>query len=1618
MLDLSQPIVTFGVVVFLVTLNRNEPPVPHKYTKDGKLSNLYILLGMTRALKSGTEQSGDFYTNGTSSKCPRAGKSPDNRCITCNVRSEMISKFVDNLWRPRRMKHHRRKKSAQAPIVATEKLEDRTLLSGQDLVAFAQALTAANVTLYGAAWDEDTTSQKSLFEDGAQFLQFVDVTNTDRTLNASAATVGINDIASLQPIWKDAGGALIPGIQSLQELSTATGIAIPISTDPFLKAIPDQDLLSGTGLHVALDGFDPESGPLTYTVDSSNPNISARILSGNRSIRISVEGYGDMVFELFEGRASRAAERIIELAENEFYKDIIFHRIVNNFVIQGGDPTGTGSGGSTLGFFDDQFHSELQHVQTGLISMAKTFDDTNDSQFFITEGPSRHLDFQHTIFGFLVEGEDVRQAISNVSVTGQTPNFTIKMENVDVFTDLENATLVLSASEGYTGTSTVTVTVEDQDGNTSQRQFQVNATPDTIIDIFDPANANPYLADIPAIQVSPGDTVQFQLEAIDVDLGAPNSNSSFVYLDQVLLADNELPIPVTAPVGLVYGVDNNNNGLVTVSPSASLPPGVYSITVAVGFYTGAIDYQVVTVSVTDPPVAQDDFFAFQGDTPGPVDILSNDTDSDGTIDPTTVEIVSQASHGTVTANPDGTINFVADGSGYMGFDSFSYRVKDNFGAYSNTATVNFTMAPAGVILVTTLDDLDTDDEFISLREAIIAANTDAAYNGSPAGNGLDTIMFDPSLFDDVPQVMTLEEGQFIISDSLSIIAPVSALGAPLLTLDANLGSRHFTIDDSTAGEIPVSLQNLKLINGQINGKGGSLFNAEELELKNSHLIDNTSNTLPVSTNMGGAIYNSGILNVSNSLIQSNASGLSAGGAIASESGSVTLTQTTIDDNLSEFSGGGIYAINSNVSLIDSTLSNNTNDATDGGGLYQVNGQLNITNSTIIGNTNGGTLNGGGIYASATTTIISGSTFHDNTSIGAGGGLYQVRGTLSIRDSTFSENSAVFGSGGGIFTGADSVSIVNTTISENDSGHSGGGIYFNDLVTFTSGTIDNSTIAGNGADQDGGGLYIPATAITLNNTIVADNSAAFDGTDILGSVNGSFSLVENTTGASILGTDFITGQDPGLLALSDNGGLTKTHALAPDSIAIDAGDPAFNPASFTPELAFDQRNSARVADGNHDSLLRLDIGAYEAQSVLGSVDLTVKWNSTSANGSGEVNALPANAEFLDEWNAVVVEIWVSITNSAENGVTGALVDFSFDAQYLIANSIEYGPGFTGNQTGNIDNVAGTITGLGATTGISDLGAETFVLLARIELAAKPVPLNAVGQYIQPVADLDFQISNSTLTSVLGGVAVTEGTAVNLTLVPALYDLNDSGVIDFADLVSVISVYNKNTGDPGADITWAADFDRSGKVDFRDLTLLISNYLKVQGNNSVFNYPDNFDEVWQQNNLITSLTHLVESNQPALTVETVEPVLDAARQKLAEVQGDSVYEKLADVEVKIVELPENQLAKAETDANTIYLDINAAGWGWFVDQTPLLNEEFDATTIAGLFEASLFSSAEGQIDLLTVLMHELNHLLGHDHDESLMESTLEPGERVLPEDHEYSATDDFFGSFLNSELPNIT
>ena len=119
---------------------------------------------------------------------------------------------------------------------------------------------------------------------------------------------------------------------------------------------------------------------------------------------------GEMVIELFADKAPKTVNNFVFLARQGFYDDVIFHRVIANFMAQGGDPTGTGTGGPGYKF-GDEFHPSLRHDKPGVLSMANAGPGTNGSQFFITHVPTPWLDNKHSIFGQVLEGMDVLMSI-------------------------------------------------------------------------------------------------------------------------------------------------------------------------------------------------------------------------------------------------------------------------------------------------------------------------------------------------------------------------------------------------------------------------------------------------------------------------------------------------------------------------------------------------------------------------------------------------------------------------------------------------------------------------------------------------------------------------------------------------------------------------------------------------------------------------------------------------------------------------------------------------------------------------------------------------------------------------------------------------------------------------------------------------------------------------------------------------------------------------------------------------------------------------------------------------------------------------------------------------------
>jgi peptidyl-prolyl cis-trans isomerase B (cyclophilin B) len=127
---------------------------------------------------------------------------------------------------------------------------------------------------------------------------------------------------------------------------------------------------------------------------------------------------GNIELDLYPEHAPKTVNNFAYLAGEGFYDGVTFHRVIDNFMIQGGDPTGSGAGGPGYRFEDEVEGNPLTHERC-VISMANAGPNTNGSQFFITHAPQSHLDGKHTVFGVVVEGQDVVDAVAQDDVMEQ-----------------------------------------------------------------------------------------------------------------------------------------------------------------------------------------------------------------------------------------------------------------------------------------------------------------------------------------------------------------------------------------------------------------------------------------------------------------------------------------------------------------------------------------------------------------------------------------------------------------------------------------------------------------------------------------------------------------------------------------------------------------------------------------------------------------------------------------------------------------------------------------------------------------------------------------------------------------------------------------------------------------------------------------------------------------------------------------------------------------------------------------------------------------------------------------------------------------------------------------------
>lgn len=471
----------------------------------------------------------------------------------------------------------------------------------------------------------------------------------------------------------------------------------------------------------------------------------------------------------------------------------------------------------------------------------------------------------------------------------------------------------------------------------------------------------------------------------------------------------------------------------------------------------------------------------------------------------------------------------------------------------------------------------------TLRAAIQETNALAGTDivDVPAGNYTLTI---GGAGEDAAATGDLDITDDVKIDGASGVAVVDAAGI----------DRVFDIDPGNAG-IDVEIYDLRIINGltPASQNGGGVLSASSattsLHVERTFFNDNTA------TDFGGGLFNANDLTLVDVEFRDNTA--TDGGAYY-EGGTTTASLTNVDffQNDATDDAGAIYLATASVTLNNSLFDANT--AVDRGGAVLAEQTFTMTTGTFKNNTAD---TGGAFFADTGAAVtLHDVTMDNNAAATSGGAVYNLE-AFNMTSSIVSANSAQVDGGGFFNTGDGVLNLRNVTISGNHARVDGGGVAnYGDLVdmnnvTTTLNIADTDT---NGTGMGGGAFTVSTTGVDfiISNTIIGNNGFPVSSPDCAGPITSAgYNLIEDTTGCTIGGdlTGNITGADPVLINLQNNGGNTLTHDLGVASPARDAGSPV-TPGLLTYSCeTIDQRELSRPRDGNGDLAAICDIGALEA-----------------------------------------------------------------------------------------------------------------------------------------------------------------------------------------------------------------------------------------------------------------------------------------------------------------------------------------------------------------------------------------------------------------------------------------
>jgi CSLREA domain-containing protein len=412
-----------------------------------------------------------------------------------------------------------------------------------------------------------------------------------------------------------------------------------------------------------------------------------------------------------------------------------------------------------------------------------------------------------------------------------------------------------------------------------------------------------------------------------------------------------------------------------------------------------------------------------------------------------------------------------------------------------------------------------------------------------------------------------------------------------------LPSGTYTLTLEGSGEDSAETGDLDILSGLTiigDGQETTIIDAAGLTGQPDRVFDIHADSL-------AAAYDVGLWGVT---ITGGHAGTGKGGGIRNEEyARVALDHSSVRAN-SANEGGGIYTFFGPLQLVDSTVSENS--AYDGGGLYIYYATVELDHTSIIGNV--ATDSGGGIYSYSCPSVhLQRANVSANSAAAQGGGMYIYHSTQTLLHSTISDNHAE--QGGGIYVFIGLLTLDHSTVNGNTAESNGGGMVIDYHFDHPAILVD-STITGNSAGTNGGGISTTDSSyLELHSTTVSENSALNGGgvdagvgetrlhntIVALNPAGGDcyqdyfVSLGHNLDSDGSCYLDLAKGDlpntDPRLGPLQDNGGPTLTHALSPQSPALDAGDNSGCPTT-------DQRGFVRPMDGDGDGTATCDIGAFE------------------------------------------------------------------------------------------------------------------------------------------------------------------------------------------------------------------------------------------------------------------------------------------------------------------------------------------------------------------------------------------------------------------------------------------